>query len=144
MYCVDWLPACPQPQQGMRRCPPGGCLSSGGDHKGPLFPLLRRHEQNNNTISKGHLCNLFFQWLRVFLYLMQLCFLPFFWRWCLFISACLEIIYNVRPHNNAYLLRACDRVACKGCTGWGLHYSGGIKSINVSHMSSKMTAFILL
>lgn len=36
------LPACPQPQQGMRRCPPGGCLSSGGRPQRASLPASRK------------------------------------------------------------------------------------------------------
>lgn len=85
-------------------------------HKGPHLTSLRRHKQNNNSTSKGHLCNLFLPWFRVFLYVMQLCLLPFFWSCCLFISVCVDMFCNRRPHNNAFLLGACSRVPCKGCT----------------------------
>lgn len=149
MYCMDCRSQlAPLLQHRMQHCPRRGSLGSGScwwrSPQRPLLPLLRRHKHNSNTISKEHLCNLLPQRLRVFLYLLQPSLLSFFWRWCLFISACLEIFCNTRPHNNAYLLRACDRAAYKGCTVCRLHYSRRIKSITVSQMSPKMTAFILL
>lgn len=109
-----------QPQQGMQNCPQEAFCREA--HKGPHLTSLRRHKQNNNSTSKGHPCNLFLPWLRLFLYLKQLCLLPFFWRWCLFISVCVDMFCNMRTHNNAFLLGACGRVACKVCTGCTLHY----------------------
>lgn len=73
----------------------------------------------------------------VFLYEMQLCLLPFFWRWCLFLSVCVDIFYSMRPHNNAFLLGVCGRVACKDCTGCTLHYSRAIKSRTISFYKKK-------
>lgn len=136
MYWAGWgSQLTVQPQQGMQHCPPSlraqeaFCREA---HEEPHLASLRRHKQNNDSISKEHLCNLFLQWLRVFLYAMQLCLLPFFCRWCLFLSVCVDIFCSMRPHNNALLLGACGRVACKGCTGCTLHYSRAIKSRTVS------------
>lgn len=135
MYCSQLAL---QPQQGMQHCPPRDLRAQEAfyreAHKGSHLTTLRRHKQNNNSTSKGHPCNLFLQWLRVFLYVMLLCLLPFFWKWCLFISVCVDIVYKW-SHIIMHFCWELVTAVCKGCAGCTLRYSRAIKSTTISHIS---------
>lgn len=141
MYWADWgSQLALQPQQCMQHCPPRGLRAQEAfcreAHKGLISHLLGGTSRITTVPANGTCVIFSSSGSGILLYLMQLCLLPFLWRWCLFLSVCVDIFYNMRPHHNAFLLGACGRAVCKGCTGCTLRYSRAIKSTTISHISS--------